>query len=420
MYYDLGKGGRGWSKVSWARYRMGADAYLCCPGPSLKPVPRGRGRKIFAINTAYPKVVPDIWMGLDRVECYDRNVWGESFYKVCRGNYTDMKVENRLVKYFDNVFFASIKEPEKGKTLFDYLDHVDPLVWHKNTMASMLHLIIKMGAKTIYLVGCDMGGKDYYDDRVLDKDERNTNQQLYKEQVNWIKSISIIANAKGITLVSTTPNSPLNEFLPFKDLDIAIRESEEKVRVLPGPILHCLEAEELYKSQLAESERELYKTLWDNGDYKSQCAKPFVEFLKSRLNKTDKVLEIGSGDGTTLFGLNELGFNVIGSDIYATHEDIVECPAWQLPFGDESFDYVISTDVLEHLPTEMVEETIKKIQRIGKKQIHIIACWADRQRVEGEVVHKTVRPIAWWKEKFSKDALIIDRDDFMGGKYAGL
>jgi predicted O-methyltransferase YrrM len=254
MYYDLGRGGKGWSKVSWARLDMGADAYLCCPGPSLQPIQRGRGRKVFAINTAYPRVHPDIWMGLDRVECYDRQIWGEPFIKVCRGNYGDMEVDGRPIKYFDNVFFASIAKLEGS--MFDYINHEDPLVWHKNTLATMLHLIIKMGAKTIHLAGCDMGGNDYYDERVLSDKHRAINHKLYKEQIGFIRDIS-----KRIKIISVTPNSPLNEFLEYKELDQALKRSEEKVKVNDGPILHCLDAEENYKKVTVAT---MYKS---GGDY---------------------------------------------------------------------------------------------------------------------------------------------------------
>jgi len=166
--------------------------------------------------------------------------------KVCRGNYGDMKVDGKFIRHFDNVFFASVAPIDKNKTLFDYLNHEDPLVWHKNTFATMLHLIIKMGAKTIYLVGCDMGGKDYYDNRELSEKERACNHKLYSEQVKWLKGIAKIAKSKGITIFSTTPESPINEFFPFKDVIDALRESEEKVKVNDGPILHSVEAEKLY------------------------------------------------------------------------------------------------------------------------------------------------------------------------------
>jgi 2-polyprenyl-3-methyl-5-hydroxy-6-metoxy-1,4-benzoquinol methylase len=272
-----------------------------------------------------------------------------------------------------------------------------------------------MGAKTIYLVGCDMGGNDYYDGRELSETERATNSKLYGEQVMWLNNISLLARQRGVNIISCTPNSPLNEFLPFKDLGTALKQSEKKVEVKDGPILHSIEAEKLYAENLEKSEKKLYKYLWDSGDYKSQCAAPFAGFIHEQVQKTDRILEIGSGDGTTMFELKKLGHDVTGIDVHSTSPDILECPVWRLPFADGEFDVAISTDVLEHLPTDMVEQSVKELERVAKRQIHVIACFRDRQRVEGEIVHKTVRHISWWKKKFKDSKEIIDRNYFLRG-----
>lgn len=168
---------------------------------------------------------------------------------------------------------------------------------------------------------------------------------------------------------------------------------------------------------LAETERQLYKSCWKNGYTKSQCAVPLISYISNLASKEDKLLEIGSGDGTTLKGLRDKGFNVIGSDIFSNSEDIIECPAWELPFEDGRFDITFSTDVLEHLPTEMVDKAILEILRVTKKKsVHIIATFADIRM--GEVVHKTVRPIEWWQDRFlalnsNKELIILDREKFL-------
>lgn len=168
---------------------------------------------------------------------------------------------------------------------------------------------------------------------------------------------------------------------------------------------------------IEQSERELYKQLWNQGYTKSQCAVPLAVYIKKNVPVGKRILEIGSGDGTTVSLLSEAGYDITGSDIYSTHEMIIEAPAWELPFPDESFDLVVSTDVMEHLPTEKVDEAIKEIYRVTReKVIHVIACWLDMRN--GEVVHKTVRPIEWWQQKFAppvstKEAVILDRDRFL-------
>ena len=49
---------KGWMPGALARNDLGADAYLCCPGPSLTALDpqqlRVPGAMVFALNTAYP------------------------------------------------------------------------------------------------------------------------------------------------------------------------------------------------------------------------------------------------------------------------------------------------------------------------------------------------------------------------------
>jgi len=245
LWYNAGNH---WKDVSLARADMKGDAYLVCPGPSLADIDaeklRGRGRKVFAINTAYPKVKPDVWMGMDRAECYDPEIWAEPFMKIVRGNYTDMQAGGEPIKNYDNVYFADVKEPAPGKTMLDYRNHNDPLVWHNNTLAAMLHLIIWMGGKRIYLVGCDMGGKkDYYDDRELPPEQREYNRKLYKAQISFIKALSERARSLDVQLISSTPDTPLNSFLQYIPIEEAISESERKATVEKTEIKHALDAE---------------------------------------------------------------------------------------------------------------------------------------------------------------------------------
>ncbi len=244
LYYETGNG---WYQISFARKNMKADAYLICPGPSLADVDatklRGQGRKIFAINTAYPKIHPDIWMGMDKVECYDASIWNEPFVKICRGAYGDMSIKGRKVKDYDNTYFAHMKPPEPGKSMLDYRQHDSPLMWHNNTMAAMLHLMIWMGAKKIHLVGCDMGGKkDYYDDRKLSATQREYNRKLYKRQIDFLRKLKELADPQGIELISCTPGSPLNKFMVYIPLTDAIKMSERKSDIQKVKIKHALDA----------------------------------------------------------------------------------------------------------------------------------------------------------------------------------
>jgi hypothetical protein len=245
LYYETGNG---WVQTKLARKHTDLDGYLCCPGPSLAEVNtvtlQGKGRMIFAINTAYPKVKPDVWMGLDNIACYNQNILYEPFMKIFRGSYYDTMMFNDIpVRNFPNAFWASVKEPEAGKTMFNYRQHDSPFVWHKNTLAVMIHYMIWLGFKNIYLIGCDMGGdKDYWDDRTLTDFQRKYNRKLYTEQVNFIRKLAIEGEKHGVAFYSCTPGSPLNEFLTYIPLDTAIVRSETKTKIKEQPVVHALDS----------------------------------------------------------------------------------------------------------------------------------------------------------------------------------
>ena len=85
-------------------------------------------------------------------------------------------------------------------------------------------------------------------------------------------------------------------------------------------------------------------------------------------------LDLGCGDGTILNKLNPELFKV-GLDIShdallnaEVEKKVLACSS-RLPFRSNSYDLVICTEVLEHLPSEQFELSINEIQRIAKKNI---------------------------------------------------
>jgi hypothetical protein len=225
-----------WEPISWAKKDLGLDAILCCPGPSLKNVDisnlKGIGRKVFAINTSYPTVKPDIWVGMDEAYCYDTNILDEPFPKIFRGTYCEMIKEGKKVKDFPETYFADVATVPPGKTMLDLRSKDTKFAWHNHTLGVVFHLMIWMGAKNIYLVGCDMGGdKEYCHDLTLTQDQQIRNQKLYKQQIIFIKKLSLAAKEHGITIWSSTPNSPLNDFLPFKEISEITTRSTKKSKI---------------------------------------------------------------------------------------------------------------------------------------------------------------------------------------------
>ena len=92
-----------------------------------------------------------------------------------------------------------------------------------------------------------------------------------------------------------------------------------------------------------------------------------------------KILDVGAGEG---FTLNKLKENQLGKELEGieyTKEAIAlgkkmfprikikQGTAYELPYQDESFDLVISTEVLEHLTDP--QKALKEMSRVGKKYL---------------------------------------------------
>lgn len=103
-----------------------------------------------------------------------------------------------------------------------------------------------------------------------------------------------------------------------------------------------------------------------------------LEFLDQAdvLKSNNKVLEIGCGIGSVVFKLSEQGYEVIGTDIsreaiaygQKKYGDIhLEVQAAEtLPYGDESFDVVLSFDLFEHVAaTDMHLSEVRRVLRPG-------------------------------------------------------
>ena len=104
-----------------------------------------------------------------------------------------------------------------------------------------------------------------------------------------------------------------------------------------------------------------------------------LDIIVQRLNVGDSVLEIGSGTGWQAKILEEAGFQVEGIDIESSnYRDervwrVADYDGEKIPFQENSFDLVFSSNVLEHI--EGVEKFQSEIQRVLKPDglaLHLI------------------------------------------------
>lgn len=117
-----------------------------------------------------------------------------------------------------------------------------------------------------------------------------------------------------------------------------------------------------------------------------------------------RVLEIGCAKGFTVRHMCDLGIDAYGVDISAwalknCDESVKNRLQWadvtaDLPFGDKTFDLVVSWDVLEHIKEAHLFTAVREIVRVGVNQRHWITC--EEYQIGCDATHFTIRPYSWW------------------------
>jgi len=153
-----------------------------------------------------------------------------------------------------------------------------------------------------------------------------------------------------------------------------------------------------YKAQLKEVHQQRDRK-WGTtgarnfGDY-------VVKFLEHRRGQIRSVLDFGAGHGSlgkyvmeTAVDINCSWFNYDPS-----HASIELLPEGQ-------FDLIVSSDVLEHVEPEMIDETIQWMKdHANKAMFHHIACDPCSLILpDGRNAHLITEKLDWWLPKFADD-----------------
>lgn len=174
--------------------------------------------------------------------------------------------------------------------------------------------------------------------------------------------------------------------------------------------------------ELARREKEKYEKLYKlfpeyntdkAAEYLSQI---FFTLFYEQMKHGDRVLDFGCGRGASariflphnLFvHLLDITANSLAPDIHFQtligNCQFTEACLWDIPETVPSAEWVLCLDVLEHIPERKIDAVLSHIaQRMKKGGIVKIALKEDNwgQSI-GEILHLTVRPVKWWKEKLS-------------------
>jgi ubiquinone/menaquinone biosynthesis C-methylase UbiE len=133
----------------------------------------------------------------------------------------------------------------------------------------------------------------------------------------------------------------------------------------------------------------------------------------------ETILDAGCGSGEVVKYLHSRGFHAKGVDItlqgtrinnasLIKNGFIIESSLESLPFGDNAFDVVFSSEVLEHIPEEKIPIVIDELYRVTKS--HFFGTISLRPSSNNNRYHVTLRERDWWESRLINAGFRIERD----------
>jgi len=177
-----------------------------------------------------------------------------------------------------------------------------------------------------------------------------------------------------------------------------------------------------------EIARQFGKDFFDGGrqhgyggfNYNEKFWKKVVEDFKDhwKVNSKDKILDVGCAKGFMVYDFKNLipEIHIEGVDIsnYAIENSKPEvkkflkvADAKNLPYENDSFDYVISINTIHNLNLDDCKKALKEIQRVSKKDSFITVDAYNNtdeknKMFEWNLTAKTILSVKEWKELFEE------------------
>lgn len=120
------------------------------------------------------------------------------------------------------------------------------------------------------------------------------------------------------------------------------------------------------------------------------------------------VLDAGCAYNFVAKWFNKHGIDAIGYDIstyVATiSPDVKVAPVKDIPEPDNSWDIVTCTEVMEHIPIEDIDDSLRNLYRIARRYIVFIIAFGNEEFPDGDrdPTHITLRTRKWWEDKFKE------------------
>jgi len=286
-----------------------------------------------------------------------------------------------------------------------------------NSINAMTSLFVNFTEIRTYLfVGNNLSfSKNFYHDHTPDYHSANHFflPNIYGEEVKtdfamytykvWLES-AIKQLPRGFRFINCSEgvlgvkeDGSLYNFLDHMPLDIAIQTIKKAWKFQDRP--------------WDEKNKIEYDIAWNTYGYRPILSSTFwPRIIDDKLPDFKKALDIGCGQGFGIKCMRDKGLDVSGIDVANITElweknGVVEyckvAPAHDIPYDDDTFDLVVCSEVLEHIPIEGIENSLKEIYRIGSDKF-FVTIGLDEEAFPNTAIksHVTVKEADWWIKQF--------------------
>jgi SAM-dependent methyltransferase len=162
-------------------------------------------------------------------------------------------------------------------------------------------------------------------------------------------------------------------------------------------------------------EDDKYSALWSDGYQQAnwQRLARLIQKERDPYSTKPSIIDFGCGNGAALAFFRSKGYTVAGTDISSFvvdelrdnlftvfHASLDSVPMIQ----DDAYTYGFCNDVIEHVPPTYITQSLDEMTRICSERLYISVCPTPAHNIskEGENLHLTIQPAAWWEQLFSQ------------------